>query len=297
MVSRIVLRWSLIVVALLGAQTVVAAPITFTGNVANDFNPQTNPSVVVITDSTHQNDPIHIAQPSWMTESGLVSGWNIQDLRLNYNAATDTMYVGVNTYGVAGNVDGNGTPGIPDPRLTAAGGTDPANFGGDKSMAVGFAPLTGTYNPTALPTPVIVAGISGNKAQAGTGLDGFNVATYAPSGASGTGNHDLVTSFGTTLAAGMGNLAFDPSLQHPGFEFTITNFSKITGINPATGMVVSVQDGSVDSIITGKDELVGAVQPGTEAQQIPEPTTWMVWAGMAGGLAWMRYRRSRRTLP
>ncbi len=73
------------------------------------------------------------------------------------------MYVGVNTYGVAGNVDGNGTPGIPDPRLTAAGGTDPANFGGDKSMAVGFAPLTGTYNPMNLPTPVIVAGISGNK--------------------------------------------------------------------------------------------------------------------------------------
>ena len=48
-----------------------------------------------------------------MTNSGLVSGWNIKDIRLDYNAATDTMYVGVNTYGVAGNVDGNGTPGSP----------------------------------------------------------------------------------------------------------------------------------------------------------------------------------------
>jgi hypothetical protein len=294
MVGRKVL-WSGIAVALLGARTVVAAPITFTGNVANDFNPQTNPGVVVITDSTHENDPIHIAQPSWMTESGLVSGWNIKDLRLDYNSSTDTMYVGVNTYGVAGNVDGNGTPGIPDPRLTASGGTDPANFGGDKSMAVGFAPLTGTFNTMNLPTPVIVAGISGNKAQAGPGLDGFNVATYSSmGGVSGTGNHDLVTSFGTTLTAGMGNLAFDPSLQHPGFEFTITNFSKITGINPANGMVVSVQDGSVDSIVTGKDGLVGSIP---EAQQIPEPTTWMVWAGMAAGLAWTRYRRSRRTGP
>jgi len=293
MVGRKVL-WSGIAVALLGARTVAAAPITFTGNVANDFNPQTNPGVVVITDPTHENYPIHIAQPSWMTNSGLVSGWNIQDLRLSYNVATDTMSVGVNTYGVAGNVDGNGTPGIPDPRLTAAGGTDPANFGGDKSMAIGFAPLTGTYSITNLPTPVIVAGIPGNKAQAGPGLDGFNVATYAPSGGSGTGNHDLVASFGTTITAGMGNLAFDPSLQHPGFEFTIANFSKITGINPANGLVVSVQDGSVNSVVTGKDSLVGTIP---EAQQIPEPTTWMVWAGMAGGLAWTRYRRSRRTRP
>ncbi len=120
MISRKVL-WSGIVVVLLGARTVVAAPITFTGNVANDFNPQTNPGVTIITDATHDNNPIHIAQPSWMTDSGLVSGWNIKDMRLDYNAATDTMYVGVNTYGVAGNVDGNGTPGVPDPRLTAAG--------------------------------------------------------------------------------------------------------------------------------------------------------------------------------
>jgi hypothetical protein len=294
MVSRIALRWSWIAVAFLGAQTVVAAPITFTGNVANDFNPQTTPGVVVITDSTHENYPVHIAQPSWMTESGLVSGWNIKDLRLSYDSSSDTMSVGVNTYGVAGNVDGNGTPGTPDPRLTAAGGTDPANFGGDKAMAVGFAPLTGTYNTMKLPTPVIVAGISGNKSQAGPGLDGFNVTNYVQNGSSGTGNHDLVTSFGTTIAAGIGKLAFDPSLQHPGFEFTITNFSKITGINPANGMVVSVQDGSVDSIITGKDGLVGTIP---EAQQVPEPTTWMVWAGMAGGLAWTRYRRSRRTRP
>jgi hypothetical protein len=162
-------------------------------------------------------------------------------------------------------------------------------------MAVGFAPLTGTYNTMNLPTPVIVAGIPGNKAQVGTGLDGFNVAKYVQmGGVSGTGNHDLVTSFGTSITAGMGNLAFDPSLQHPGFEFTITNFSKITGINPANGMVVSVQDGSVVSIVTGKDALVGTVP---EGQEVPEPTTWMVWVGMAGGLAWTRHRRSWRTGP
>jgi hypothetical protein len=250
--------------------------------------------VVTITDSIHENNPIHIAQPDWMTSSGLISGWNIKDVALYYNSSTDTMYVGVNTYGVAGNVDGNGTPGTPDQRLTQQGGTDPANFGGDKAMAVGFAPLTGTYNPANLPAPVFVAGISGVKAtQTGPGLDGFNVAKYA--GGTTPGTMSLVTGFGKTLTAGMGNLAFDPSAAHPGFEFTITNFSKLLGASPSNGLVVMTQDGSVQSIITGKDQLVGTFP---EPQQIPEPATWIVWAGLAGGLAWGHCcRRARRARP
>jgi hypothetical protein len=290
MVGRTLFRCCLVFAALIGARSVSADPITLTGNVATDFNPQTKPGVVVITDSLHQNDPSHIAQPAWMTSAGLVSGWNIKDVRLDYNAATDTMAVGVNTYGVAGNVDGNGTPGMPNPLLTQAGGTDPANFGGDKAMAVAFAPLNGAFSTFNLPTPVFVAGVSGDKSQTGTGLDGFTVAKYA--GGTGPGNLDLVTGFGQKLPSGLGNLAFDPSGQHPGFEFTITNFSKLLGANPANGLVVMAQDGSVNSIVTGKDELVGVV-PQFQAQQIPEPTTWIVWAGLAGGLAWRRIRSRR----
>ncbi len=78
-----------------------------------------------------------------MTSAGLVAGLACQEHLVDYNAQTDTMYVGIKTFGIAGNVDGNGTPGTPDPRLTSAGGSDPANFGGDKSMALGFAPLNG----------------------------------------------------------------------------------------------------------------------------------------------------------
>jgi hypothetical protein len=287
MVGRIVLRCSLIAVALLGARTVTAAPITLTGNVAADFS-TSNPSVLVI---PHSDVPDHIAQPEWMTQAGLVSGWNIQDVRLSYNAQSDTLYVGVNTFGIAGDVDGKGNPGQSDPQLAAAGGSNPAAFGGDKSMAVGFAPASLTSTPNNPPAPVIVAGIPGDKAQAGTGLDGFTVAKYAPTGSSGGPNYDLVTSFGKTLSAGMGNLAFDPSAAHPGFEFTIANFSKVLGANPLNGFYVSAQDGSIDSIVTGKDYVPSTL---IEAQQIPEPATWIVWASLAGGLAW-RFRRSRRT--
>jgi hypothetical protein len=283
------LRWSLAVVVLcLGARSASADAITFTGNVAQDF-PASNPTVDIIPYTTGL-----VAQPQWMTQSGLVSGWNIHDLRLNYNAATDTMYVGVNTYGVAGNVDGNGTPGNPDPRLTAAFGADPANFGGDKGMAVGFAPLTGTFNPQNPPAPVIVAGVPGDKSQVGPGLDGFSVASWTPKPNQNGPTYDLVTSFGPTIASGMGNLAFDPSLQHPGFEFTIANFSKLLGANPQNGFVVSAQDGSVASVVTGKAYLFSTpvVLPAQEI--IPEPATWMTWCLCAAGAVAYRLRRSRQ---
>jgi hypothetical protein len=289
MEGRLVLQIGAISLALLAARSAAADPITFTGNVANDFNPQTNNEVVVI---PHSDTPIHIAQPQWMTDSGLVSGWNIKDVRLGYDPRTDTMDVGVNTFGIAGNVDGNGTPGTPDPRLTASGGSDPLHFGGDKGMAVAFAPLVGTFDPKRPPSPIIVAGVPGNKTQAGTGTDGFTVAKWAPNGATAGPNYDLVTSFGKSLPTGMGNLAFDPTAAHPGFEFSISNFSKLLGANPLNGLVVSAQDGSVQSVVTGKDYVFSTP---IEAQQIPEPATWLVWAGLAGALAWRSHRRYRRS--
>ena len=137
-------------------------------------------------------------------------------------------------------------------------------------MAVGFAPLTGTYNPSNPPAPVIVAGVPGNKSQAGTGLDGFTVAKYAPAGGAGGRNHDLVTSFGKTLTSGMGNLAFDPSAAHPGFEFTITNFSKLLGANPLERSGRSAlktarsRASSPARITSGRHAHRGAGNPGTD---------------------------------
>ena len=60
------------------------------------------------------------------------------------------------------------------------------------------------------------------------------------------GTMNLLTGFGQTLTAGMGNLAFNPSTATPGFEFTITNFSKLLGANPANGVVVMTQDGQIN---------------------------------------------------
>jgi hypothetical protein len=307
MVGRRMLCWTALSIGLLVARTAAADPITstgitFTGNVPADFG-YSNPTItsssgeyVQVNSTTPETDvvqlsedlnPTHIAQPTWMTSSGLVSGWNFHNIAVSYNPQNDTLYVGINAWGIAGNVDGNGTPGKPSPQLTAAGGTDPANFGGDKSMAIGITPLNGTQ-------PTIVAGIPGNKAQAGTGLDGFTVASRIPTS---TTNHDLVSSFGQSIAAAAGsNLAFDPSAQHPGFEFTIANFSKVLGYNPLNGFSISAQDGSVNSVVTGKDYIPSTAVTFKAEQQLPEPTTWLAWLLLAGGAGW-KYRRSLAVRP
>ena len=103
-----------------------AAPITFTGNVEADM-PVTVGGGVTIVPGTAENA---VAQASWSTAAGWITGWNIKDIRFSYDKASDTLYVGINTYSIAGNSTGNGTPGIPDPRQTAVGGVDPVGIGG-----------------------------------------------------------------------------------------------------------------------------------------------------------------------
>ena len=83
-----------------------------------------------------------------------------------------------------------------------------------------------------------------------------------------------------------GNLAYNPSPAHPQLEFTITNFSKIPGLNPADGFWIEMYAGSaVDGV--GEAGLAWTKVPITAAQNIPipEPTTWMAWTLLAGAAA------------
>jgi hypothetical protein len=255
-----------------------AGAIQLTGFVEKDF-PAGSPSVTVL---PHSNDPFHLGQATWMTQRGWVNGWSIKDVRLSYDAKTDTMFVGVNTFSVAGNVDGNGTPGIPDPLLTKAGGIDPANFGGDKSISVAFAPPN-SKSATQPGSPVIVAGVSADKSTAGPGTDGFTVAAYKETG------NGIEYDYGKTLTDHLGNLAFDPSLAHPGFEFTITNFSKGLGLDPSKPLWISVYAGSIQGIVAGKDFVPWSRVPAPEF--VPEPTTILAWASVLGIVAWRMRRR------
>ncbi len=251
--------------------------INFTGDVTNDFSSANAPNATIY------NNP---ADP-YTAASQVAPGIFLKDASLDYNAANDTLYVGIQTYGVTGSVNGS-------------------SIATGNGLAVGFAPMNASsLNVNNLPTFALVAGdsnYSGTPQGRGTGLDGFNVATYSGSMAHGAIN--LLTGFGTSLTTStgslQGSLAFAPSASTPDYEFTVTNFSKLLGPNPYGSVLVMVQDGQVNAS-SGKSELPLLFTFPTEAQTItpntPEPAALLVWACLAGGMAWGGYRRRSRRLP
>src|SRR6185437_8065750 len=106
MVRRSVFPWTLATLAMLGVRAAWADPITLTGVAANDFNPNTNTDVQVL--SIDSNPIQNIAETPYMIANSRVTGWAVKDLRLSFDAGSGTMSVGVNTYGIAGDADGNG---------------------------------------------------------------------------------------------------------------------------------------------------------------------------------------------
>lgn len=291
MVRLSVFGSSLLIVALIGARPAAAGPITFTGNVEQDFKVTKTNNVTIVPGLT---DPLNIGQPQWMTDAGYKSGWAIKDIRTSYDPKTDSLYVGVNTFtnnqghaAVVGDSYGSGTQA--DPALQAkAGGVNPASFGGDKSFTLAFAqgaPLSEQHGPG-----VFVVGIPADKAnQGGPGLDGFNAATFKNTGLG------IEYSYGKTLTQNLGTVAFQPSPQHPGLEFTIPNFSKIPGLNTKNTVWVSAYGGSAQDGAVGEFSQAWYHLPSSFPQVItPEPSTMLAWTLVAGAAAWrLRRRRSQ----
>lgn len=287
MVRHSVLRWSVAVLALFGAKPLLANPIQFTGNVANDFKAN-DPSVTV---TPVLSDPSLVGPSAFMTQQGWVSGWAIKDIRTSYDAKTDTLSVGVDTFtnksgqqAIVGDADGNGDPGGASPQMQAAGGVDNAHLGGHKSVAIAFASTTSANTPG---VPVVIAGVPADKNHAGPGIDGFTVSTYR------NVNQGLGYQFGNNLAANQGVLAFDPSAAHPGFEFTIKNFSKVPGINVTRPLWMTAYAGSPDDVVVGESALDLTHLPAVSPEVVvPEPATVLGWSLIAG-VAALRWRRQR----
>jgi MYXO-CTERM domain-containing protein len=319
MVRHSVFRWPMALLALGWAWPAAADAITptvaptgtavdplfVTGNAAVDL-PSTSSSVTVV-----PGQPFNaVYQPQWMTNAGLVNGYAIEDIRLSYNAKTDTLAVAVNFYGIAGDTDGSPNGGT-NPLTTAAGGSNPPHLGGDKSISIAFTPVTAAGTSA---DPVVVAGVPANKSNSPAGsLDGFNVATVNTS-MLGSG---IAQAYGTTLTNNLGALAYDPSQAHPSFEFTIKNFSTIPGLNALTnGFYISAYAGTGTTIIVGKSAVPDTLVSPPEAQNLdpppppitigtpagpggstptPEPTTILAWGLVVAGAGWRVRRRIRRS--
>jgi len=316
MVRRKARRWGVAVLALgwalpAGAATSVSTgsmdpgasifPAFATGNVEQDL--PASSSVTIIPGRSVDS----VSQPTWMTQQGLINGYVMKDIRLSYDQKSDTLAVGVNFWGIAGNADGS-PDGSTNPKTAASGGQNPPHIGGDKSITIGFTPVTsaGTNAP-----PLVLAGVPALKdGTPSNTTDHFTVAGYQAS----TGG--ITRSYGATMTSNLGNLAYDPTPAHPGFEFTVKNFSKIPGLNALqNGFYVNAYAGTGSYTTIGKSEIFDYfVSPPLKAPgnlnnppviippagvvtvprvETPEPTTILAWGIVVGGGA-LRLRRRLR---
>ncbi len=272
---------------LAGARPAAAAALTFSGITQTDFssaNTLGNDNYAAV---SVLSNPTDLGVESFIPANGWVSGWAVKGIEMSYSASNDTMYVGLDgfknasgNYAIFGDADGNGNPGGASTQMSAVGGVDPASMGGDKSIALAIA----AYNPSNPGQPgaaQIIAGIPADKSLAGTGIDGFKVASL------NTSSGLLQNSFGSALGNVGGNLAFDPSSSKPELEFSITNFSK-SGIDPTKGFWVELYAGSGQDVVAGEAELgldVRAPRPGPEPartndlDRLGDGSGW--WNGLA----------------
>jgi hypothetical protein len=298
MLRRCVFLGALAALTVFPALTAQAGLIRFnTGNVETDMPVQ--PGVIVVVDNPNPSpqgavglptsNPNDIDIATWMRSENRQTGMNIKDLRLYYDDAADRMYVGVNMFGIAGDIDGDGNPSGTDARTQATGGLDVPRFG------TGFTLPTGKQVSETILVAFdmdndrkfdAIAGVPLDKTKAGPGLNGFTISKYVDTMAG------LPYGFGETLYDHVGNLAFDPSAASPDFAFTIENFSKLPGANLSkNGFGVAAFAGTIGGIVIGEDSMpLTAVS----AQAIvPEPASILGWTLLgAAGAVW-GYRRRR----
>ncbi len=230
-----------------------------------------NPGVVTFADPSGIDVGVPFSFPA-----GTISGNDIEQIQLYYDIPLDTLYVRIDTYGIAGDVDGDGDPGDTRPELAVSGGIDFPDFGGSESFALMLDIDEDGYFD-------VIAGVS-----AMTDINGFSVSQFAGS------PYAPGVAFGTSLMAHTATLFTNPSEATPDLEFGIPNFSALPISSSCdnersfgvTAFIGSFSDGGI-----GEDHAPGAtnyfqvpptvVTDGTNAPGSANTCTfsWLNWDG------------------
>ena len=191
--------------------------VNFTGNVASDFPATQVPGVVVLKDNP---TVIHPLIPPVISPLVKVSGFDINGIRLSYDAVDDILSIGLEQPlsqqpshpgpVIAGDADNNGNSATVDPAVQALEPQfiDFADLGGTETMGA-FLSLTSSGSPD------VVAGISGDP----NGSKVYQVAQAVV--------NPVTPGFGTPLPQNTGNVFLVNDPAHPNFEFNIDHFSQL----------------------------------------------------------------------
>ncbi len=229
---------SLILLALALSSPALASVPTFTGDVLADF---TGDDVQIFVDPNGIDVGLPIALPP-----GTISGNDIDDVRLTYDPATDTLFFGINTFGIATDVDGDGDPNTTSPELAGLGGIDEPLIGGAESFAVMLdLDEDGQID--------LLAGVP----------NGADASGYVVASLFGTPVAPAV-SFGPPLGAEFQGTFFGaPTPTQPHLELAITNFSTLptsSGAPVGLDFALGVFLGSLSDAGIGEDFFPGVFQ-------------------------------------
>jgi hypothetical protein len=225
---------ALILALAAGAGTLAAQAITFTGDVGNDFPID-----------SYLQDPggVDVGMPAPLVAAGLtVSGWDIQGVGISYDGASDTLFFGIDTFGIAGDADGDGDPGSESAIFQQIGGIDWPDFGGNEYFTVAF-----DFNDDGLLD--VICGLP-----PGQDISGFTCALYDNNAAGGASSSFL--HFGAPIPACVGIAPASPTAAAPDLQFTIPNFSTLTamfGVPGVTNFALHVFLGSQEDGGIGED--------------------------------------------
>ena len=217
--------------------------ITFTGDVPTDF-----------AGITAIPDPLgDVGVPANL--AGNVSGWDMEGVYVAYDAVSDTLFIGIDFNGIAGDADGDGDPSGTSAGLATNGGSDLPNLGNSEGITIQL-DLDCDVNQVI----DIVIGVPFPQDASGFQIANYNNTPLAPT-----------LNFGVPIAGSPVTLFASPSAAQPDWEFSIANYSALAAMfPPAAGVTeIGIQAfaGSLDDDGIGEDYTPGFAQ----VEKIPNP--------------------------
>ena len=215
MTRGVVLTWLTLLIVGLSSLSALAAPPVFTGRADLDF---AIPGAVALLDADDHGVVGRDVGMPLQAPPGTISGWDMARGWIYFEPSLDRLYVGLQTFGIGGDADGDGDPDATSPWLDGIGGMDGAMFETTESFALMIdVGGDGTFD--------VIAGVPAMDDLSGYTVALFDGSAFSPAFA-----------FGADLPLHVGWVHAAPSADQPHIEFVIEGISLLPGFDDGVGL-------------------------------------------------------------